>query len=527
MKVWLVSREYADIAEAGGVKNVACSLSENLVKLGHKVILFIPLYGCTNLKNVSDFSCVWRKPVELDIIGRKIVVSFAHGTRNGVDIVFVCNRAFLEKLAVYTYTREEEQADPSHRQGQGHCDALYLNTLFQKTVVAYGETCKASENPDIIHCQDATGALVPSFLQQKIQEDSLSKKFYSRTRCVVTIHNAGPGYHHEYPDCDEARRLTGLPDDVLLQAVNGYAVEPFLLAAQTACLTTVSEHYATEILEGKTETAGLSDCFRKNYVPVLGITNGIDVQRYDPSDTKISLLPFAYNPLDNDLDGKFKCRESFLNEYASLKCAQADENKVNASVEQYGYLKNDDGCVYIAFHGRLVQQKGISVLARAADIILSRFENVKFIFMGQGQPELEMQFLQVALKYEGNCVFFRGYDRLLARLCIAVADFAVFPSFFEPCGLEDFIAQIFGTIPVAHATGGLCKILDEETGFLYDKNTPEVLAEELHSLISIFSATNGSIFRRMISYTANYVSKNYSWENVAQEYVSLYESLRK
>ena len=32
--VWVVTREYAGIAEAGGVKNVACSLSEGLVRRG-------------------------------------------------------------------------------------------------------------------------------------------------------------------------------------------------------------------------------------------------------------------------------------------------------------------------------------------------------------------------------------------------------------------------------------------------------------------------------------------------------------
>lgn len=48
MKILQIAREYAGLAEAGGVKNVVCSLSEGLIKLGHHVTLFIPLYGCTN-----------------------------------------------------------------------------------------------------------------------------------------------------------------------------------------------------------------------------------------------------------------------------------------------------------------------------------------------------------------------------------------------------------------------------------------------------------------------------------------------
>ena len=53
MRVWIVSREYAGIAEAGGVKNVCCSLSENLALQGHDVTVFMPLYGCTNTKTLD------------------------------------------------------------------------------------------------------------------------------------------------------------------------------------------------------------------------------------------------------------------------------------------------------------------------------------------------------------------------------------------------------------------------------------------------------------------------------------------
>ena len=128
----------------------------------------------------------------------------------------------------------------------------------------------------------------------------------------------------------------------------------------------------------------------------------------------------------------------------------------------------------------------------------------------------------------GKCVYFKGYSRFLSRLSIAAADFAVFPSFFEPCGLEDLIAQIYGTIPVAHATGGLCKIIDDETGFLYRNNTPEELAMVLHSLTVIKVCAGKNIFNNMIAYTAVNVRKYFTWETVTREkYIPLYQSLIK
>jgi len=43
----------------------------------------------------------------------------------------------------------------------------------------------------------------------------------------------------------------------------------------------------------------------------------------------------------------------------------------------------------------------------------------------------------------------------LSRLGMAASDFVLIPSLFEPCGLPQMIGSIYGTLPVAHDTGGL------------------------------------------------------------------------
>ncbi len=525
MKLWIVSREYAGIAEAGGVKNVACSLSENLVKTGNQVTLFIPLYGCTDISSACDYQCVWHQPVQVRVGESSCHVCFAHCNSNGVEIVFVCHRAFSEKMGVYTYTQNEQEKDPSHVRGSGHKDTLFLNVLFQKAVVLYGMTCPQSESPQIIHCQDAAAALFPALMENEKKLNRQLKNFFSHSKCVVTIHNAGPGYHHAFENLNQAAWYTGIPEDKLFCGLNGSRVEPFLLAAETSIITTVSPQYAEEIMSGKTETDGLSEEFRKRGIKIYGITNGIDVTRYDPSNTNNSLLPYAFAPEKKDFDGKIKCRNFFLEKYAfepSESKALCDEG-----LEKFGYLSgDDDNCVYIAYHGRIVSQKGISILVKAAEILVSQKLQVRFIIIGQGQPELEREIENFAEANPGKCVYFKGYSRFLSRLSIASADFAVFPSFFEPCGLEDLIAQIYGTIPVAHATGGLCKIIDDETGFLYKDNTPEELASVLHSLAVIKIRAGGNIFNSMTSYTARNVRTEFSWETVTREkYIPLYQSI--
>lgn len=526
MNVWLVSREYAGIAEAGGVKNVSCSLSENLAALGHSVTLFIPMYGCTDISQLKAFQNEWKIPVTVTASGSNCQVSYSHGTFNGVEIVFVNHRCFSEKKAVYTYTREEEKEDSSHKQGTGHSDVLFMNTLFQKAVIAYGTLLEedSSQGPQIIHCQDAATSMVPVFMEHEKKISESAKNFFMNTKCVVTIHNAGPGYHHEFYSMHDAQFITGLPAELLQSGLNGQNIEPFLLAETCSCITTVSPQYAEEIISGKTDTAGLSEEFRRRGTKIIGITNGIDLSRYTPSDTSQSLLPYPFDPESENFEGKYKCRSHLLTKYAS-------ENKRNANpkdIETYGYIVPNDGhdITYVAYHGRVVWQKGITVLAKSAEQLLEKNLPVRFIFIGQGQPELEKELTQLALRYEGKCVYFRGYDRFLSRLCMASADVAVFPSFFEPCGLEDLIAQIFGTIPVAHATGGLCKITDDETGFLYRENTPEKLTSILEALIKIKSRAGTDFFRRMISHTSANVRDNFSWKKVIQnKYIPLYESL--
>ncbi len=523
MNVWLISREYAGIAEAGGVKNVACSLSESLVRLGHDVTLFIPQYRCTELHNIENYTCFYNKPVTFKVGDKDVSVSFGHGSLNGVEIILICHKCFAEKKAVYTYTREEELENPLHKAGEGHEDANFLNVVYQLGVINYATTCTVTERPDVVHCQDAPTALLPTLIEENCRKSAFFKKFFGKTKYFVTIHNAGPGYHHNYASIKEAMKFTGLPKEVLKKGLNNGAVEPFLLAQYNSCLTTVSPEYAKEILAEKTNTDGLSAKFNENGTDIVGITNGIDFSRYDPQDTKKSLLQFPFNPKKRHLEGKYDNRNFFLKNYASRN----PEFACPEGIEKHGHVdyvddREAEKYVYITYHGRVVHQKGIEVMVEACENLLKKNLPVRFMFAGQGNNELENLLADFTERHEGKAVYFKGYDRFLSRMVIASADFSLHPSWFEPCGLEDFIAQMFGTLPVAHATGGLCKIIDNETGYLYKPNKPDVLEARLETLITLMSTAGRAFFTNVISFASQYIHGKYSWDKVAFEYEKLY-----
>ena len=308
MKIWFVSMECAGIAEAGGVKNVTFSLCKEFAELGHKVTLFIPVFKCSSFA-MLDYIQYLNDEVTVELCGKKEEVRYtlAKSSCGNFDVVLINNHVFSEKESIYTYTEHEQALDPLHVRGNGHLDSLYMDILFQKAVAAYGSLIQKSEIPDILHCQDASTAVLPAFIEQK--------KCFKKTQTVVTIHNAGPFYHHEFTSLGEAAWYTGLATELLEKSMNKKTVEPFLIAANSnAKITTVSEDYAKELTEPQNAdfTDGLSPIFAAMKTEIKGITNGFDFDRYNPAVKEESKLPFEFNPEKADLEGKLKCRKFFI-----------------------------------------------------------------------------------------------------------------------------------------------------------------------------------------------------------------------
>ncbi len=519
MRIWIVGMECAGIAEAGGVKNVVYALCREFHSLGHEVTLFIPEFGCTDRTGV-EFTGDARSAA-VSLCGREETVTFhkARSVRGGFGVVLVGHRAFSEKEGVYTYTESEQERNPSHVRGTGHTDMLFMDTLFQKAVCVWRTSGLCGGGiPDIIHCQDASTAVLPAYMMRS--------GMFPRTVCAVTVHNAGPAYHHNFRDTDEADWYTGLGREFISRTLNSGRPEPFLMALNSgAALTTVSEEYADELTDpgNSAETDGLSVIFHERGTKIKGITNGIDFSLYDPEDTGISLLPYSFSPERGELDGKYRCREFLLS--GLLHCGKG--GLIPGNIRQYGYISPSDGGaeVFAAYHGRITAQKGIDVLLRSVPALAENFPGLRFVIAGQGEAALEERIVRMTEELPGRIVFLNGYDRAVARLSAAACDLIILPSLFEPCGLEDFIAQIYGTIPVAHKTGGLNKILDRRTGFLYRDNTELSLTAKLSEAVSMV-IYGSAAKRRMIRTAARYVHRNFRWSQVAsKKYIPFFREI--
>jgi len=93
---------------------------------------------------------------------------------------------------------------------------------------------------------------------------------------------------------------------------------------------------------------------------------------------------------------------------------------------------------------------------------------------------------------------------------------------YEPCGLTDYIAQLFGNLPVVHHVGGLVKVLDGQTGFSYWGHSPGALADCVRRALLLYRTDPAGI-RSMQQQAVQHVREQYSWDRVKDRYLTLYD----
>lgn len=133
--------------------------------------------------------------------------------------------------------------------------------------------------------------------------------------------------------------------------------------------------------------------------------------------------------------------------------------------------------------GRLVEQKGQSVLIKAAKKILGKEPHAYFLIAGSGKLEKE---LQKEIDSLGIADHFKllGDRKDIPELLMS-SDVFAFPSIWEGQGLILFEA-FFSKIPiVASDTGGIPDVIkNEETGLLVPPGNPDALADAILRVLS-------------------------------------------
>lgn len=128
--------------------------------------------------------------------------------------------------------------------------------------------------------------------------------------------------------------------------------------------------------------------------------------------------------------------------------------------------------------GRLITQKGHSILLDAAPKVLAKSKDIYFLIVGDGHLEQQLKEKTKELGLSNN-VKFLGSRKDTPEL-LAISDIFVFPSIWEGQGMILFEA-FFSKIPVvASNVGGIPDVVkDQETGLLVEPGNAKDLADKL------------------------------------------------
>ena len=461
-RVLFASAEMAPIARVGGLAEAAAGLVRQLRADGVDVDVALPDYGDVELSDEASH--------DLDVPDWAAPARVRRGVHDELGPIALVSTAGMRKPHPYVDST-----------GQGWPDNDLRFFGFSAAIAAIaGQT-----DPDVVHLNDWHTSASVAFLPHT-------------TPVVLTIHTLG---HQGITGPNWFKRL---PHEAGSFEWHG-ACNPLLAAVRRADrIVAVSPTYASEIVTEEFG-CGLHVELAARGDDLVGIRNGIDVDRWDPAtDPHIARNYDASNVTRR----KPACRRALL-------------DRVGLSLES-----SPDGPVF-GVVSRLVDQKGIDVLLETVHFL--GHLHARLVVLGSGDEGLANGLRWAAAEFPEQVAFVDGYDTELAHQIFAGADLFVMPSRFEPCGLAQMQAMAYGTLPVVTDLGGLHDtVVDADhdpergTGIVAPWPTGAALADALHRGTALWRKR-----ARRVEAQANGMAVDWSWAGPAAEHVEIYRTVRR
>lgn len=179
-------------------------------------------------------------------------------------------------------------------------------------------------------------------------------------------------------------------------------------------------------------------------------------------------------------------------------------------------------------------QKGCHLLTDILYEMIERFwdMNLQIVFVADGVYKKHFEDI-VRMHRLDSRVAVAPFDKNLARLAYAASDFLLLPSLFETCGLPAMTGLLYGSLPVAHDTGGLHDTVrpfrgdsNQGNGFLFQEYNPQGLCLAIEQAMD-FYRWPAEKRTRQISRIMKEGRDEYHIDGIAQKYIGLYEKMLK
>jgi starch synthase/alpha-amylase len=463
--------------KAGGLADVSAALISALFEQGADVHVAIPDYRAIFSDGLAP---VLKK--EFNKIQRKMP---------GDRIHLAEDRAFYYINRVYSHYGAEN---------------IKLALAFQREVI---NNIVPLVQPDLIHCNDWMTGLIPAMARQL------------GIPCLFTIHNVHTVKttlaYIEDRGIDAASFWQNL---YYVYMANSYEASrntnpvDFLTSGIFAAhfVNVVSPTFLQEIVDGKHNFVEAPIRRELAHKCEAGCAAGI-LNAPDPS----------FDPkTDDELKHKYGPDDYIAGKRANKRFLQ----------KTFGLIKDDRAPIFF-WPSRLDPiQKGCRLLADIFYKVISRYwnQNLQIVFVANG--DYQMVFRDIVNFHDlQERVAICDFDFRLEHIAYGASDFILMPSSFEPCGLPQMIAPIYGTLPVAHDTGGIHDTIvdldvdkDSGNGFLFktfDANGLFWAIEQAMKFYNLPENAKARQIRRIMKESA----AAFTHENTARQYIKLYEKM--
>ena len=493
LRLALVANACAPYAREDGRAEVVAALADALARRGHEIALFLPAH--------RDLTVPVDAVRETVLAGYSVPVGDANESASLIRV-----RRPGQPYDVYLVQHRGERRF-FDAPGFGAADAVGAEdraargAFFARAVL---EGLRLLEHRvDIVHAFDAAAAWTPALVRRAYPEDG----HFARTGVLFTVLDWS-----DSPVVPAASiAANGLADDAedAWTRLPGEGGAPVLKLALRHADRIVfpSVRFAAELCEDRTLAGPLSAVLAAREKDLLGIVPGIDARQWDPAnDLAIAARYSAAAPA-----GKDACRRA-LAERAGWPTDPAES----------GWDRPIVGLV-----ARLTAEKGMDVVRDALDGLLAL--DVRLAVIGRGDAEFESMLDAAARRAPERVSVRLAFDDAHARRILAGSDLLLVPSRVEPGGMQQLRALRYGTIPVAHATGGLVDSLREfdpdtleGTAFLFRPHTGPALLEAMARAVAVYAEPHR--WRRLV---ANALGIDVSWEATAAGYDDAYRAVRR
>ena len=234
LKILYASAEVAPVAKVGGLADVAGSLPQALLQLGHDIRLVMPAYASID-SNQNIVTTIAESSFNFMGVPHQLGISKINLNKN-VPLYLIENQKYFGRPAVY-----------------GESDDLERFVFFSKAVIELPHLIKWQ--PDILHCQDWHAALSVPLLK----EASCYNSAWSGSASVFTIHNLAYQGWFDYYFASRIGISQYLPPPHYHLRSKAYSTMA-LAIWHANVVSTVSPTYAREILPSPSSPGAQWNC---------------------------------------------------------------------------------------------------------------------------------------------------------------------------------------------------------------------------------------------------------------------------